>query len=305
MQEMLEIACSVAGYAPDEVPERLTPSSTSDETLIGPRPPERKPPSAPANAATTPFPDALGRDEWLSPAPPDVPATQLAPDYQAAWSYRSYPNTEAANAAQSPAYPTNQPDWPEAAGHETAQRKTWLIALAIAAGLFVMLCAGLLAVVGLPLYHELTGASAPGQTTPSPLPGGDSTALPSSSPTAASPSQTPRTALPALLASVTFIPSGTPPPMATPAPTDTLLPPTATTATSFTVTIRNNSANPFYAFRNDRIMGTDSIPPRRYIYYKSIPPGAYTFRFCLDLEGLDCFETRQVVIDQDLTISVP
>lgn len=317
-QEMLEIACAVTGYTPNDAPERLILASTLDQTLYAFHRPESEAQPPPGGIPPHAEPPLTPAVEDLSPAPvtpasgPQAqPTTPVQPDFLAAGATAVY-SAPVSNAVPAWTGIEKTGGLPLLLPSQKAHRRAWPIWLAVIAGLFILLCTALLAVAGPPLYRSLTGAPAAGQATPALLPSGGTTATifanpleATPSPTSAPPSQTPRAILPGMLESPTPTASVTPLPTRTSAPTATPPPPTATRASWFTVTIRNNTANPFYAFRDGRIMGTDPIPPARYIYYKSIPPGAHTFSFCLDLQGRNCFETRHVTVEQDLTITVP
>jgi hypothetical protein len=276
-------------------PPQSAPTAPLDATLVGPPP---SAPTAPLDAtligppqsAPPPPPERM----FHEPPQPAPPFSSPAPT-QAAQTYAIEPSYSP------PAPGEYSPGQQYSRKEDRSSGRPWLIIAAAAAGLFVLLCAALVAVIGLPLYRGLVPAPAAGDftaTVPAPA------TLPPT-PTPLPPSQTPRTALPALNDTDTPVPNDTPRQTPTRAPTDTSVPPTATAPTSFTVTIRNNTANPIYAFRDDRLMGTDPIPPAHYIFYKSIPPGPHTFRFCADIEGIICEETRQVNVDQDMAITVP
>jgi hypothetical protein len=73
----------------------------------------------------------------------------------------------------------------------------------------------------------------------------------------------------------------------------------------FVVTIRNNLSFPVYAFRDGILMGTDPIPPRMYIFYRSIPAGRHVFTVCRSPNGTDCRDSKTVVVDQDITVAFP
>jgi hypothetical protein len=112
-----------------------------------------------------------------------------------------------------------------------------------------------------------------------------------------------------------------PPPPTQPAvipPTEIPLPPTevpivippseipspTAAKTAFKVTVQNNISEPIWAFRDGTIMGTSPIPPGKYIWYLNIPAGQHYFRFCLDMSQSECVQENQVMVDQDITITV-
>lgn len=316
-QEMLEVACAVNGYSPDQVPNRYESDAALQDALWNQ-------PASPASSAAT----QVGG--WTSePYPesqPPTPADGTMLVYPAAAAQPVYPQqmepdrtvavdgySEPYEQPGYPAYP-GSPDYGAPGGYAGGPpgyapppRKTnWIPVIAAGgAGIMLLVCGMLIAIAALP---SLSRMFTPAKPTDTPTPTYTLTAT--SAGISASPAA-PNTQAPGgLMASDTPLPTF-PPPTDTPIPLPPTEPPTPVPPTRtpqpnfFTVTIRNNLSYPIYAFRNNTIMGTDPIPPGRYIWYRSIPLGAHVFRFCRDDRMMQCVEQRQINVDQDLTIALP
>jgi serine/threonine protein kinase len=284
-QEMLEVGCAVTSYTPDQLPDRLpsfpAPSEASDETLI----------VAPSGAPST-----LSAEQRPGETMPVFGVSQ--PE-----SYARQPSSAPDAFRRSPGGTVVVPIQADEIETPVARKRIAPLlpyALAIGAGLIVCLC---LAVIGLAAFPTARGLFTipvvnPSATVTSTLP---FTPLPTTQSAATSiPFETP-----GALLTDTPPPTHTPPPTQTPAPTNTPAPSPTPLRTAFTVTIRNNLGYPIYAFRDGQLMGTDPIPPARYIYYLNIPAGVHIFYFCANINGTDCTGRREVNVNQDLTITVP
>jgi len=284
-QEMLEVGCAVTGYTPDQLPERLPnyPASSggTDETLIV------TPLSAPPTLSAEQRPG-----ETIPVSGVSQPGTYSQQPPQTPDSFRRSPGGTVVVPVE--------PDETEAASIRKRIAPVLPYALAIGAALAACLC---VTVIGLAVFPTTRGLFALPIINPTATVTSTFTFVPS--PTA----QLIATSIP--LESPGALLTDTPPPTHPPLPTNTPLPsdtpaPTPTPPrTAFTVTIRNNLGYPIYAFRDGRLMGTDPIPPARYIYYLNIPAGMHIFYFCSNINGTDCTERREVNINQDLTIAVP
>lgn len=309
-QEMLEVACAVNGSTPDQVPDRLIPPSSTDATIIGASPVSRPP--------LQPSQNAESEATLVSTPPPSVrpPAGQpaafsstVAVPSSAAYATPGQPERTFMVEGPPPgvppleasyAYPEESPA--EARGER--KRSVMPMAAIIGIGLLVILCAFLIGLMAIPkLRGQVYPPAASATHTSAPSATFTSTISPSPVPATAVPSNTP---IPAIIS--TAIPSATEPPTDTatppPSPTFTVAPPT-TAPSSFKVTIQNNLSFEIYAFRDNRLMGTDPIPPGMYIWYRGIPPGQYNFQFCRDQKATNCPYTKTVNVNQDLTINVP
>jgi Protein kinase domain len=188
---------------------------------------------------------------------------------------------------------------------EKPKRPAWIWIAIGAAAVFVVLC-GIGLGAGLPIIKDLFGTQ-----TPTPTATFTATAIPPTEtavPATALPSPTPTEAI--------QVPPTLPPPPPPPPPTEFTIPtvvplptqppflPSATVRYGFKVTVHNNKNYPIYPFRDNRSMG-GPIPPYKYIYYLSIPPGPHNFTFCLDPNMSNCPFTRQLNVDKDLDINIP
>ena len=295
-QEMLEIICAVLGTSPRQVAERIGGRPPTPPTQIVERGSFPAPETAAGMAAgvaaglpgtiQAPYPAA---GVGAPPSAPHAGGTQVVSG--SAWQGGPAPQAGYAPPPLSGAYP---------AGMYVEERKpkrpAWVLPVIGITLLIVLLCfvGGVLA--GMPILKEMLATATPTPTatltlTPTAtlviLP---TTAVPVVIPTDTLPPPPPATIeiLPPTLA-----PTLPPPPTSTPA------------KTAFKVTIRNNESYPIYAFRNGTLMGTDAIPPGKYIWYLNIPGGQYLFILCLDMYQSQCPIQKQVVVDQDVTINVP
>ncbi len=290
-QEMLEIICAVLGTSPRQVGERIggkpaVPStqildrSTSPVAGVG----AGAPPGVPGTIQA-PYPAAgIGAS---SPAP-QVGGTQVV----SGSSWQSSPASQSGYTPPPPlgVYPSGYLE------ENKPKRPAWIIPVIGVALVIVFLCVAGGVWAGMPILKEMLATY-----TPTP------TATLTLTPTTAM-VIIPTTAAPIVAPTATLPP---PPPPTVPILPPTLEPtlpppPTATSAkTAFKVTIRNNESYPIYAFRNGSLMGTDAIPPGKYIWYLNIPAGQYLFSFCLDMSQTQCPIQKQVMVDKDTTISVP
>lgn len=240
----------------------------------------------PSYAGASPYPQSVpGAQPPYPPsqagATPYSPATQLAPSYG--------PSTQAGGTYDIPL--------------EAEPRQNvlpWKLIIGIGAGL--VLCVILAAIIAVPILGSLGSTATPTITQLIASATSTFTVIPPSA-TSANVVASPPPAQ--FIATDTPPPTATPPPTNTPPPTATRAPTDTPMANSFKVTIRNNLGNNIYAFRDGRLMGTDPIPPGRYIWYSGIPRGTYTFSFCTDPNMGHCVAQKKVTVDQDLTINVP
>lgn len=283
VQEMVELAYAVSGLAAAQVPDRL---------------PGFGPPLASAGGtlAVAPAPYTYGRG---AAGPAEVGGTQVVPPGRPA---EGYPSATQAVPGVAPSYGYESPYERGAVPPyplEGSPPPSWMERLGpflpyvvgIGAALIVLLClGGLFLAFGSNLGGLLF---APASATPSPMPTATFT-VEVVQPTS------PRPLEPNLLATDTLPPTNTPlPPTDTPRPT-----PTNTLAGYYTVTIWNYLGFPIYVFRDGRLMGTDPIPPNRYIWYRGVPAGVHIFVFCQTPDGRNCTKERTYNIVEDTTIYV-
>lgn len=285
VQEMLEIGCAVTSYTPDQLPDQLpsypAPSEAADETLI----------VAPAGA-----PPTLSAKQRPGETMPVSGVSQ--PE-----SYAQQPSPAPDASRKSPGGTVVIPIRDDEIEPPLARKRiapALPYALAIGVGLAMCLC---LAAIGLAAFPTARGLFIMPPVNPSATATATLSFIPSST------TQPAATSIPfespGALLTDTPPPTDTPLPSNTPLPTDTPAPTPTPPRTAFTVTIRNNLGYPIYAFRDGTLMGTDPIPPARYIYYLNIPAGVHIFYFCSNINGTDCTERREVNVNQDLTITVP
>lgn len=323
-QEMLEVACAVNGYNPDQVPDRYASSESLQDTLWNPPTEPDRPAGLAAAAAASQSggwssgPYSPAEDQSGSGYPPQSDGTMLV--YPTGSQQPVYPQqadenrTMAVDGYSDPygqpydqSYPAS-PEYGPPGGYAPPPRKTnWIpVVAAGGAGLMLLVCGMLIALAALPSLRAMF-TSADSSATPT----ATFTLPPTSAGIVASPVAPGHTQAPGgAMASDTPLPTLPPLPTETPVPPPpTPEPPTSAPPTQlpnfFTVTIRNNLSYPIYAFRNGVIMGTDPIPSGRYIWYKGIPLGMHVFVFCRDDQMFNCGEQRQVNVMEDLTITVP
>jgi len=279
-QEMLEICSAVLGSSPVQIPLRL-----------GSRPGGE----AAAQTQATP-PPQFTTPRAVSPVAPTAVYPQSDSAYPGGTQVIPGP----------PAYPAYPPDYPPPYAGENLQvekpsRPAWLLPVLGLLALAVLLCGAIGIWVSLPLLRQAFG-SPTATSTATLVPTLTDTPAPTLPPIVVPPTEAP---LPPTEAP---LPPTEPPPPPTAPPTEAATlppPPTDTPAkTAFRVTIRNNKADPIYAFRDGALMGTDAIPPGRYIWYLNIPYGQRLFRFCLDPFQSQCFDEKQIMVDDDITITV-
>jgi len=288
---MLEIICAVLGTSPRQTPERIGGRTPTPPTQIVDRS-AFSPPGIMAGTAAVapgtiqaPYPAAgMG----APPAAAHPGGTQVVPG--SAWQGSPAPQAGYAQHPPTGAYPGGYVD------EQKPKRPAWILPVIGIALLIVLMCivGGVLA--GMPILKEMLATATPTPTTTFTL-----------TPTATM-LIIPTTAAPIVIPSATFPPPPPPTiPILPPTLTPTLPPPPTPTPakTAFKVTIRNNESYPIYAVRNGSLMGTDPIPPGKYIWYLNIPAGQYLFSFCLDNYQMQCPIQKQVMIDQDTTINVP
>jgi len=280
-QEMLEISCAVLGTGPGQVPDRIGSHAAVAATRVVPPSAAGVPPYVPSTRAA-PAP-AGGYAQ-----PGGIPATQAV-------SGQPYAGTQAVGNDYVGAY--GQPFY----GTPPAEKKKkWLLPLIVGVVLLIFLCGVIGVWAGSSFLGGILGLSTETPTatltqtpTETPLP---PTPLP---PTPLPPMPEMPTAEPPVVLPPTMPPPPLPPtepPM--PVPSDT------PARTAFKVTIMNNSGNPIWAFRDGTLMGTDPIPPGKYIWYLNIPAGPHQFVFCLDMGGNQCPYGKQVNVKGDVTVNV-
>jgi serine/threonine-protein kinase len=284
-QEMLEMCSAVLGSSPTQVPNRIGGRDAQPPTqVVAPG----VPPPATSTASNMPYAAVAATAAAQYGEVPGRTGTQVIP--------------EPARQAVQPGYappPSPPPQSYYLPEQEKPRRPAWLIPV-IALLLFGFLLCGAAGVwAGLPILQELFGSPTSTPTL---------TATLTETPTATIPAPTdlplPPTLPPAPTEPV-VIPPTQPPPPPTLAPTEPPPPSPTPQKTAFKVTIRNNESYPIYAFRDGTLMGSDPIPPGKYIWYLNIPAGLHNFRFCLDMSQGQCPYEKQVMVDQDITINVP
>jgi serine/threonine protein kinase len=275
-QEMLEICSAVLGTSPAQIPSRIGGRDSASPTQVIPAGTQKSPVPGTPNASYTPIAATavVQPQEFKAQS-----GTQVIPEqsWQAGQPNYSPPVSQPVD------YLPDSPSKP--------RRPAWLLPLI---GLMIgglLLCGAVGVWAGWPILQEMFA-------TASPTPTYTVTAIPTATIELPTPTLPP-TATPEPI----IVPPTEPPP--TLAPTE---PPPATSTperTSFKVTIRNNESFPIYAFRNGTVMGTDPIPPGKFIWYLNIPGGQHYFRFCLDLSQSQCPVEKQVLVNDDITIGVP
>jgi len=274
IQEMMEIICAVLGMSLNQIPSSFkTQTQVMQSDAVMPATMVVQPGLSPqAQVGGAAYVEA----QYAGTQRADFPATQVA-----APSYGEVPSDQYGTAPYA--------DTPYAPPQEAKkQPMLWVIIGVVVAAL--LLCAVVFVVVGLPLIQ------------------GEPTATNTNTPTLTA--TITQTSAPVILPTIPPPPTEPPsiPPTEPPPPTEAPIIPSPTPPPQmpafFKVTIYNNSGAPVYAFRDGQIMGTDPIPPGKYIWYKSIPPGPHVFFFCADPIAKRCFGEKQVMVDKDLDIYV-
>jgi len=294
-QEMLEIICAVLGTSPRQVAERIGGKPPSPPTQVVERGAFPAPEMAAGMAA-----GAHGTVMAPSPAAGMKPAVAASPvGGTQVISGSAWQGSPTPTAGYTPPPPTGM--YPGGyAEEQKPKRPAWVLPVIGIAALVFLVCFVGGALAGLPILKEMLATTTPTATPTFTL---TPTATMVILPTTVAPVVIPTATLPPPpTATIVILPPTLPP-----APAPTLPPPPTPTPvkTAFKVTIRNNESYPIYAFRNGTLMGTDPIPPGKYIWYLNIPGGQYMFYFCLDTFQSQCPIQKQVMVDQDVTINVP
>lgn len=268
IQEMLEIACAVSGTSPKQLPENFgTPGGAGATQVI----------SAATQVVEQVTPTyvqpVVGTAAYAEPPSENV-------DY-----------SQTAVVGEAPYYPVEE---------EKTSRPLWFWVLIGVIVVGALLSCGVIVAFGAPLVSDLFGedTATPTATYTATV---TSTLLPTDTPIVIPPTEIPT--IPPLPPTELPIPPTEAPPI--PTDTEVFIPSPTVLQTRFTVTIRNNLGYPIYAYRNGKLMGTDPIPPGKYIWYLNIPGGMHQFTFCADAQMTQCPHTIQVLVDRDLEIGVP
>lgn len=296
VQEMLEISCAVLGVNPNQVADRIgtRPSVASTQAIESEVPPEKQiyshlnppqvsPVAAGALIGTQVVPGNLIGGTQVVPGQP-IPGTQVVPG--GSWGAKS-------GTGFSQSYPASSQTGRLVS--EKRARPKWLIPLIVGflGVLFLCTMGGIWA--GLPYLKDMITTATPTFTatlTHTPT----NTFIP---PSATSP------ILPTLPPVVPPTEPQAPPTIALPpSALPTEIPTPTAVRTAFKVTIRNELPESIFAFRDNTLMGTDPIPPGKYIYYLNIPGGQHYFLFCYQMNMTQCPVERQVNVNDDITITV-
>jgi serine/threonine protein kinase len=301
-QEMMEITCAVLGTSPKQVPDRIGGKPPVSATQII----DRDLSSAGAAGAVLSASPRAGSGTQVAPSPArpaPIGGTQVISPGQMSGQTPIGGTQVISGQVYSQEQPGYEP-FPIEQEYPEKRRPAWLIPVIGGVVAIVLLCGAIGAWAGFPVIKEALGIYT---ATPTPTITMTETLVPT--PTAEP------TTVPIVVPPTASIvqPSPTqppPPPPPPPPPTEvpTLPPPPSPTPTkvrtAFRVTITNGIGAPVFPFRDRTLMGTEPIPPGKYIWYSNIPAGPHTFTFCLDMQMRQCVSERQIVVDDDVSITV-
>jgi hypothetical protein len=192
--------------------------------------------------------------------------------------------------------------YPMEAEYPEKKRPAWLIPVIGGVVVIVLLCGVVGVWAGFPIIKEAFGIYT---DTPTSTVTATATIPPTPTPEQATATIVVPPTVPVVQPSETSLPPTEPPP---PTEAPTLPPPPTATPTqqrtAFKVTITNGLGAPIFPFRDGTLMGTDPIPPGKYIWYLNIPAGPHHFVFCLDMFMNQCVSDRQLVVNDDVSITV-